>query len=119
MRLRPRQLSLRGGSGESGRGLARRGGAGGRGGGIHEQQTALAPRPLHRIRDVVVSRGVGAVAALLVQGALAVLMIGPALDAHVSAGDASLEYAPVETVAGRRHIDRSIEIGIDQSRFLI
>ena len=89
--------------------MARRGGAGDRRREIHERQAALAPRPSDRIGDGIEARGVGAVAALLVKGALAILMVRPALDVHVPAGDASLEYSAVETVAGRtrRHIEIS------------
>lgn len=78
---------------------------------VHQRQTALAPRSPNRIGDGGVSRGVRAVAALLVQRALAILMIRPPLDVHISAGDAPFEYAPVEAVSGRtcRHFDRSID----------
>lgn len=99
MSVRPDDVSLHHRGGDCRGGLWRRGGAGG--GGIieaHQRQTALAPRPPNRIGNVAVTRGVGAVAALLVQGALAILVIGAALNAHVSAGDAAFEYAPVETV---------------------
>lgn len=101
MSVRPGDVSLHCGGGNCRGGLGRRGGAGG--GGIievHQRQTALAPRSPNRIGNVAVTRGVGAVAALLVQGALAILMIGAALDLHVSTGDAAFEYAPVETVSG-------------------
>ncbi|KAH6779308.1 hypothetical protein C2S52_010545 [Perilla frutescens var. hirtella] len=115
MRMRPGDVSLHGGGGEGGRRLARRGGAGG-GGGIeaHQRQTALAPRPPNRIGDGGVSGGVRAVTALLVQGALAILMIWPPLNSQVSAGDAAFEYAPVETVSGctRRHCNRLIDHSI-------
>lgn len=116
MRLRPRHIALRRGGGEGGRRLGRRGGAGGRRREVHHRQAALAPRPPDRIRDVVVPRGVAAVAALLVKGALAVLMVRPPLDPRVPAGDAALEYPAVETVAGRtrRHSDLSTD-----PRFLI
>lgn len=116
MRLRPRQI-------EGGRRLARRGGAGGRRRReIHHRQASLAPGASDRVRDVVVAGSVAAVAALLVEGALAVLMVRPPLDPRVTAGDAALEY-PAETVAGRsrRHTaDRSIrdsDLRVECARF--
>lgn len=107
MRLCPWDLSLRGGGGgDGGGGLARRGGARRRRRIVHQGETTLAPRSPNRVRNVVVSWRVVAMAALFVQGALTVLVIWAALDAHISAGNAAFEHAPEKTVSSctRRHI---------------
>ncbi|EYU25292.1 hypothetical protein MIMGU_mgv1a016739mg [Erythranthe guttata] len=90
LRLRPADLSRRHHRG----GRRRRRRSGGRGS-IHQRERALAPRPPDRVRNVgVPRRGVRAVAAGLVHGALAVLVIRASLDAHIAARDAAFEHSP-------------------------
>lgn len=58
-------------------------------------------------------------AARLMQSALTIFVIGPALYAHISAGDAAFENSPEKTISSctRRHIgfDQSINQSIDRS----
>ncbi|KAF7806487.1 uncharacterized protein G2W53_038648 [Senna tora] len=93
-----------GGGGSSSRRRRRRGGVRRS---SHDQAT-FAPRPPHRIRDVAADRlpARRGFTRLVVEGAAAVPVVGPALDAVVEAGETTFEDGPENAVRGGGHVPR-------------